>query len=284
MALLYNLPDVLKRYALTPLLLPVALPPDDQCPVCLRTYGTPNGCKPLQIDSCGHIIGSECFRSTVHRGFTRCLQDNQPLDVIEDFCWWWVKLICASWWFRTFCNWSVNLLSQDQQLLPLFNALMEDFWRDNSVGWRQLYNLWQGMMILPRLYLIGSTKLYLIVCVVYIGLRILFNVECFEFVLRRPGQHASVLSKILLAVGIDVLLIIASLVVLVTMRRRAIEGRGVVFKVMFGISTRLISVWFLWLPYGWLAPLALIWTPIIVYSISVAVVLAAGWWLPRRLW
>ena len=53
-----------KGYAYTTLPSP---DPEDLCLICKEPYNTPDGCHPIKLTSCGHIIGHECFEEWIKR-------------------------------------------------------------------------------------------------------------------------------------------------------------------------------------------------------------------------
>jgi hypothetical protein len=97
---LYDLPNVLRIYNTRDL---SHVPTDDHCWVCWRDYETfERGEKPciaLQLQPCGHRVGSECFKTLCQHGIEECRLCWQSIYVIHDPVLGFVRWLVSSIWF-----------------------------------------------------------------------------------------------------------------------------------------------------------------------------------------
>ncbi|KAF2867521.1 hypothetical protein BDV95DRAFT_582308 [Massariosphaeria phaeospora] len=58
--------------------------PEDQCMICKELYypHSPEGCKPLRLLPCNHIIGKQCLDTWITHHPLHCPYWNHPLSVL----------------------------------------------------------------------------------------------------------------------------------------------------------------------------------------------------------
>ncbi|KAF2795867.1 hypothetical protein K505DRAFT_359831 [Melanomma pulvis-pyrius CBS 109.77] len=140
---LSNFPNVLRTYS-------THLPrtaPTGHCFVCWRDYGTKTDphdfgeipCHALQLQPCGHYVGSQCFKVLCRSGMSQCQLCRQPIHVLSDPIPKYMQRIVGSPWFDTISKcagqqeWDHNI--------PRHNALLWDLFR-GGLSVRQAIELW----------------------------------------------------------------------------------------------------------------------------------------------
>lgn len=139
---LYDLPNVLRIYNTREL---SHVPTDDHCWVCWRDYGTfERGEKPciaLQLKSCGHCVGSECFKILCQNGTEECQLCGQPICVIQDPVPGFVRWLVSSIWFTKEIDCAVRTIQKDKRRMRRHESLMQNLFR-GGLSRKRGYELW----------------------------------------------------------------------------------------------------------------------------------------------
>lgn len=142
---LCNLPNVLKTYN-THLL---RTAPTGHCFVCWRDYGTKTEphdfgeipCHALQIQPCGHYVGSQCFRDLCRSGMSQCQLCRQPIRVVSDPVPKFVQWLVGSIWFAMLSDWAGK--QKWDHDMRRHNALLWNLFR-GGLSVRQGFELWRN--------------------------------------------------------------------------------------------------------------------------------------------
>jgi hypothetical protein len=144
---IYTLPSARRQYDIHT----VDLEPDSQeiCYICYRIFNEKDDptdtdeipCRPLQLQPCKHLVGSECFTRMIQANMTACQICRTQVTPLSDVFPRWLQTATSWSWYTLYADYTPGYASKTGKL-EIFRNLSQRLFEGRPLTFAELSRLW----------------------------------------------------------------------------------------------------------------------------------------------